>query len=680
MSRLTSRRSSRQTAVVPDRAAPDGAAPVGAGSPRVDPAAEGVSAPAALWFPSSRRRFERFRDAYRLGRTAEYSTEPSGDNDTEGLAGRAERPHRRRYLGLYAEWLRPHTRDVTILLGLAVGTAVLDMAQPLFMRHIVDDVLLKVGLTRPERLGALNAAGAVFLAVIVLSKLVEATRNLRQRLLNVRVVQSLRRALYERMLHLPLEQLSEMKTGGILSRLSGDIDRTTGLLQLAIISPGVSLLRLVVAMTILLTLNWRLALTAMMVLPPAIALSMIVAGRVRPIYRSMRSENSAIDARVSETFGGIRVVRSYGRELHEKAGYLVGRHTIARKEMFAHQKELILWTSWGFMMAAMNVVIVWMGGWMQIAGNASIGDIMAFQWYTMLLLDPVWQIVNSFSEMQRSLAGMERVFEVIQSPTDKPDRPGASDAPRAVDELRFERVDFEYEEGAPVVRGLDLAVPGGTVVALVGRSGAGKTTVTDLVARFQDPTAGRITLNGVDLRDLRLASYRRLLGVVQQDTFLFDGSVRENIAYGRPKASLDEVIDAARRANAHEFIAELPKGYDSVIGERGVRLSGGQAQRLSIARALLADPQILILDEATSNLDTQSEQLIQQSLADLMHGRTTFVIAHRLSTVAQADLILVMDAGRVIERGAHAELMDRGGVYHEMVTRQRDAVEAQTAL
>jgi ATP-binding cassette subfamily B protein/subfamily B ATP-binding cassette protein MsbA len=639
-----------------------------------------VPPPKGLRFGSSRQRFERFRDAYRERRTSDYTTDPRGDDDVDGLAGRAERPHRRRYLALYAQWLRPHRRDVVLLLLLAVGTAVLDMAQPLFMRHIIDQVLLKTGLSQGDRLAALNVTGAAFLGVIVLAKLVEATRNLRQRLLNVRVVQTLRRALYEQMLHLPLEKLTDMKTGGILSRLSGDIDRTTGLLQLAIISPGVSALRLLVALGILLSLNWRLALAAMMILPPAIVLSMIVAGRVRPIYRSMRSENSAIDARVGETFGGIRVVRSYGRELREKAGYLVGRHTIARKEMFAHRKELLLWTCWGFLMAAMNVVIVWMGGWMQIGGNASIGDIMAFQWYTMLLLEPVWQIVNSFSEMQRSLAAMERVFEVIQSPTDKPDRPHAVEAPQFVDELRFENVAFEYEPGVPVIRGLDLSIPGGTVVALVGRSGAGKTTVTDLVARFQDPTAGRILLNGVDLRDLRLASYRSLLGVVQQDTFLFDGSVRENIAYGRPKASLAEVEDAARRANALEFIVDLPQGFDSVIGERGVRLSGGQAQRLSIARAILADPQILILDEATSNLDTHSEQLIQRALADLMHARTTFVVAHRLSTVAQADLILVMDGGRVIEQGTHSELLALGGVYHEMVTRQRDAVGSEAVL
>jgi ATP-binding cassette subfamily B protein/subfamily B ATP-binding cassette protein MsbA len=243
-----------------------------------------------------------------------------------------------------------------------------------------------------------------------------------------------------------------------------------------------------------------------------------------------------------------------------------------------------------------------------------------------------------------------------------------------VEEIRFEGVSFAYRAGEPVVKDFDLVVPGGSVVALVGRSGAGKTTVTDLVARFHDPTAGRLLVNGQDIRSFRLASYRELLGIVQQEVFLFDGTIRDNLAYGRRDATDAEIADAARRANAHEFIAALPDGYSSYIGERGVKLSGGQRQRLAIARALVAAPQILIMDEATSNLDTESEQLIQQALGELLHGRTSFVIAHRLSTVAHADVIVVMDAGRIVERGTHDELMRAGGTYHAMVTRQREAM------
>ena len=299
---------------------------------------------------------------------------------------------------------------------------------------------------------------------------------------------------------------------------------------------------------------------------------------------------------------------------------------------------------------------------------------MAFQWYTFLLLNPVWNLVNSFSELQRSLAAMERVFEVLGMEDDKPDRPGAGAAPGIVHEIRFEGVDFEYREGMPVVREFNVTVPGGTVVALVGRSGAGKTTVTDLVARFHDPTEGRILLNGFDIRDFRLDSYRDLLAIVQQEVFLFDGSVRENIAYGRHDATDAEIEDAARRANAHDFIDKLPDRYGTFVGERGVKLSGGQQQRLAIARAILKSPQILILDEATSNLDTESEQLIQASMATLLAGRTTFVVAHRLSTIRRADVILLMEDGRVVERGTHQELMDAQERYHDMVLRQMESV------
>jgi ATP-binding cassette subfamily B protein/subfamily B ATP-binding cassette protein MsbA len=298
---------------------------------------------------------------------------------------------------------------------------------------------------------------------------------------------------------------------------------------------------------------------------------------------------------------------------------------------------------------------------------------MAFQWYTFLLLNPVWNIVNSFSELQRSLAAMERIFEVLGTEADKPDRPDARDAPRVVHELRFEDVEFEYSEDRPVIHDFNVTVPGGSVIALVGRSGAGKTTITDLVARFHDPTKGRILLNGTDIREFRLATYRSLLGIVQQDVFLFDGSVRDNIAYGRHDATDAEIEDAARRANAHEFIEKLAEQYHTFIGERGVRLSGGQCQRLAIARALLASPQILILDEATSNLDTESEQLIQASMSTLLAGRTTFVIAHRLSTVRRADLILLLEEGRVIERGTHEALMEQRGAYYDMVLRQMES-------
>ena len=573
----------------------------------------------------------------------------------------------------YARWLWPHRYAIALVFALALVITALQMIEPLFMRFIVDRVLLNTELDQAARLGRLQLAGAVFLSVILLRSLTNVLRDYRQRLLNVRVMLSLRRSLYDRLLHLPLPRLWDMKTGGILSRLTGDVETTTGLLQMAIISPTISVIRLLIALGVLLTLNWRLALLAMLVMPSAMLMSFTFSRRIRPIYRAVRKDVEEIDGRVGETFSGIRVVRAFGRELRELLEYMRGRHTVLRKELFAHRRELVLWTSWGLLESGVSVVIIWYGGYLYIAGRASIGDIMAFQWYLFLLLGPVWNIVNSFSELQRSLAAMERVFEVLAMEDDKPDRPGAVDAPRVVHQIEFQDVEFEYREGRPVVRDFNVVVPGGSVVALVGRSGAGKTTVTDLVARFHDPTKGRILVNGSDIRDFRLRSYRDLLALVQQDVFLFDGSARDNIAYGRRDATDAEIEDAARRANAHEFIEKLPEGYQTFVGERGVKLSGGQQQRLAIARAILASPQILILDEATSNLDTESEQLIQASMASLLAGRTTFVIAHRLSTIRRADLILLMEDGRVIERGTHEELMHARGAYHEMVLRQMES-------
>ncbi|HEY2378419.1 MAG TPA: ABC transporter ATP-binding protein [Gemmatimonadaceae bacterium] len=633
---------------------------------------------------SSRERYRDFVEDYKHKRLddstnaeAAKRVEPSltDNGDDKTAAAAKQRGNRRKYVRDYLHWLRPHRYALAAVFLLALISGALQMVEPLFMRFIIDHVLLNKVLDVAARLSRLQIAGLTFLVVIVISNSLGALKDYRQRLLNVGVMLSLRRALFERLLHLPLSKLWDMKTGGILSRLSGDIDTTTGLLQMAIVSPAVSFIRLIIAVVVLVSLNWRLALTALAVIPGVVLASLTFARRVRPIYRSLRKDAEMIDGRVGETFSGIRVVRAFRAETRELLDYLRGRHTVLRKELFAHRRELVLWTSWSLLLSGVNVVIVWYGGYLNIAGRASIGDIMAFQWYTFLLLNPVWSIVNSFSELQRSLAAMERVFELLATDADKPDRPDAREAPRVVREIRFEKVEFEYVEGRPVVREFNVAVPAGSVIALVGRSGAGKTTVTDLVARFHDPSRGRILLNGTDIRDLRLHTYRDLLGIVQQDVFLFDGSVRDNIAYARHDATDADVEDAARRANAHEFIVRLPDGYDTFIGERGVKLSGGQQQRLAIARAILASPQILILDEATSNLDTESEQLIQDSMATLLAGRTTFVIAHRLSTIRRAVLILVMEDGRVIERGTHQQLMTERGGYHSMVLRQMEVAK-----
>jgi ATP-binding cassette subfamily B protein/subfamily B ATP-binding cassette protein MsbA len=625
---------------------------------------------------SSRQRYRSFVEDYRQRRLDELADaargrlvapEPVSDDKAK------KKGERRQYLREYVRWLRPHRTGVALFGLLALVVAGLQMLEPLFMRFIIDHVLLVTGVTDAERFKRLNEVGLLFLVVIITTNLLNAFKDYRQRLLNTKVMLSLRRALFERLLHLPLPRLWDMKTGGILARLTGDVDTTTGLLQMAIVSPAISVIRLVIAIVILMVLNWRLALTAMAIIPGIMAISFISASRIRPIYRSVRKDAEVIDGRVGETFSGIRVVRAFRREMHELLDYMRGRHTILRKEQFAQRRELVIWTSWGLLLGVVNVVIQWYGGHLYLEHRATVGTIFAFQWYVFLLLNPVWQIVNSFSELQRSLAAMERVFEILGLEHDKPDLPDAVDAPKVLTSIAFENVAFEYRPGTPVVRDFDVRVPAGHVVALVGRSGAGKTTVTDLVARFHDPTKGRILVNGVDIRQFRLATYRDLLAIVQQEVFLFDGSVRDNIAYGRHDATDEEVEDAAKRANAHEFIVRLPDGYETFVGERGVKLSGGQCQRLAIARAVLAAPQILILDEATSNLDTESEQLIQASMADLLADRTTFVIAHRLSTVRRANLILSMVDGSVVERGTHEELMSARGAYHDMVMRQMEA-------
>ncbi|MDB5319320.1 MAG: transporter transrane region [Phycisphaerales bacterium] len=602
----------------------------------------------------------------------------AGDEPPEGgiSAGsekkaRVDKATRQRYLREYRKWLWPYRWGLVAILLLALVTTGLDMVWPLAIRLIMDGVLVGNAATQGARTGELLRLGGLIIFVLLLKQALETIRSWRTASLDARVTIRLRRRLFDKFLSLPLGKLSEMKSGGIVSRLSSDVDAINGLVQMALISPTVAAIRLVLTLGVLIWMSWRLAMGALVVLPLLAIISLVWLRRVRPVYRSAQQDRQEVDGRVNETFGGIRVVRAFRRESREDKGYALGRHTILRKYLWAVRMELALETVWGLLIPGSVLLIVWYGGYLVIEGKAKIGDLFAFQIFAALLIQPVWAIVSSVSQTNKSVAALERVFEVLEMPVDKPDVSGAIDAPRVVEEIRFENVTFEYRPGTAVIRDFSLSVPGGSVVALVGPSGAGKTTLTDLVARFYDPTAGTISLNGVDLRRLRLRSYRSLLAVVQQETFLFDGTAAENISYGRRGVTNEDITDAARRANALGFIEQLPEGFQTLIGERGFKLSGGQKQRISIARAILADPQILILDEATSNLDTESEQLIQASLQELLKHRTTFVIAHRLSTITHADLIVVMEAGQIVEVGGHEELMAKGGSYFEMVERQR---------
>jgi ATP-binding cassette subfamily B protein/subfamily B ATP-binding cassette protein MsbA len=581
----------------------------------------------------------------------------------------------RRYLREYVRWLWPYRWALAGVLVIALVAAGLDMVWPVALKLVIDSLAAPGSFG--DKLGRLNLLGVGVLTLLIVKQLLETLRGYRTSVLNAKLIFRLRKRLFRRLIGLPLGELADMKAGGITSRLSGDVDSVSGLVQMALISPTVAFIRVVLTIAIFFWLSWKLAIAALIAMPPIALASVMYMRKARPVWRSIREDRSEIDGRVNETFGGIRVVRAFRREPREELAYATGHHTTIRKSLYAERVELTLGAVWGFMIPATSLLIVWYGGWLILRGEAQIGDIFAFQIYAVLLLQPIWSIVNSISMTQRALAAMERVFDILAKPIDKPDAPDAIDPPKQVNQIDFDQVTFEYRQNTPVIRDVTLHVPGGSIVALVGPSGAGKTTLTDLVARFHDPTRGKILLNGIDLRRLRLRGYRSLLAVVQQETFLFDGTVKENIAYGKRHVTDADLRDAAVRANAHEFIERLPEQYDTLIGERGFKLSGGQRQRISIARALLADPQILILDEATSNLDTESEQLIQASLAELFKGRTTFVIAHRLSTVTHADIIVALDGGRIVEVGTHAQLMEKRGFYFEMVERQWRAFAAE---
>ncbi|MBI1369319.1 MAG: ATP-binding cassette domain-containing protein [Planctomycetes bacterium] len=629
--------------------------------------------------PSSRKRYSQFL-AQR--RTRVHLDEEGRVIDDLPADRRAKR---RRYLRQYIEWLRPFLSGLIFIFILAVASALLSMIRPVLTQQIIDHAVLADHLDAATKIWRLNVFGSAIIVTILIAQALDSWRNIRMSVLNMAIIHRLRQRLFDHMLELPLAVLHNTKQGGVTSRLSGDVDSVTRLLNLVIVSPGVAIVQVIVALAIIFAWNWRLALAATLCVPPLIFIHMAWVRRIRPIYRSMRRDREEVDGRVVESFGGIRVVRAFRREAHERHDYAAGHHTVVRKTLLARVLETLVGAGWGVMMPVISIVVVWYGGYLVIrdagtgaASPTTIGQIFAFQWYAFFLLGPVLRIVESMSETQQSLAALERVFDLLAEPVDKPDAEDAVPAPRQVRELRFDHVWFGYDPDRPVIRDFDLHVTGGSVIALVGSSGAGKTTITDLVARFQDPTRGAIACNGIDLRRFKLETYRQLLGVVQQDVFLFDGTVAQNIAYGRRGATDEQIIDAARRANADAFIRDLPQGYETIIGERGVKLSGGQRQRLSVARAFLADPQILILDEATSNLDTESEQLIQAAMTDLLRGRTTFVIAHRLSTVTHADMIVVMDAGEIVERGTHEELIKKSGLYTQMVQRQREAFDIDT--
>ena len=478
---------------------------------------------------------------------------------------------------------------------------------------------------------------------------------------------------FEHAVRLPLHRVYQIRSGGVASILREDAGSAGELVSSMIYTPWQAVVQLVGSLAILAWVDWRLLTGAILILPVKFFTHRTWIGRIRPLYRDIRKQRQDIDSSATETFAGMRVVRAFRRQRNEASRFTRSMHFMARQQIFAWWWSRSVDVLWEILIPLSQAALLLYGGSRVLEGKLTLGELMMFLVYLVMLLNPLAVLAASATGFQSSLAGLDRVLDLLGEPREMTEHPGeiAVRKDQISGRVTLKGVGFRYPGSAErVLSDIDLDVQPGQSVALVGRSGSGKTTLTNLVARFYDPSSGSIELDGLDLRQINVESYRRLLGIVEQDVFLFDGTVADNIGYALRGATADQIEQAARVANAHEFIAALDRGYQTLIGERGVRLSGGQRQRIAIARALLADPRILILDEATSNLDSHSELLIRDSLLELMRGRTSFIIAHRLSTITHVDRVLVLDEGKIIESGTPAELLARDGPYRQMVELQ----------
>ncbi len=531
-------------------------------------------------------------------------------------------------------------------------------------KYLIDDVVQK---HRQELLIPIVAAVgvAVLIQAVTSYSLIQLLSTSAQRL-----IADMRIRVQEHIGRLPVRYYDGNKTGALVSRIMSDVEGVRNLVGTGLVEFIGGLFTAVIAFGLLLKINATLTLVALGFLLIFGLILRKAFTSIRPIFRERGKINAEVTGRLTESLGGVRVVKGFHAEAREAAVFEAGALRLfenVRKSLFATS---VIGLASTLLMGIVSVTVMIVGGRLLLAGTMTIGDFFAFTLYLGFMVAPVFQMVGIGTQITEAFAGLDRMHEVLAEQPEDVDPVRTVSLERIQGNVRFENVTFEYEPGKPVLHGITLDAPSGAVTALVGSSGSGKSTLIGLVAAFAKPTTGSVCVDGIDVATVRLDSYRSQLGVVLQDNFLFDGTIKENILFGRPSATDDDVLIAAQIARVDEFALKLDNGFDTIVGERGVKLSGGQRQRVAIARAILADPRILILDEATSSLDTESEAMIQEGLGALMKGRTTFVIAHRLSTIRSADQILVLEEGVIVERGNHRELLARSGRYFDLYMRQ----------
>lgn len=570
----------------------------------------------------------------------------------------------------------PHRPTILFCLATLSVSTFLALIPPAATKFVVDSVLGEHPLPTwwPEFLPSepWPLLVTIILGVLVIS-IVRALLAIWGRWHATRVTKliqmSVRKDVFAHAMRLPLHRVQDLKSGGATSILRQDAGSVGELIFGLLYNPWRAIIQLLGSLIILAVVDWKLLIGALVLVPVVYITHRTWISRIRPQHRQVRAQREMVDSLATESFSGIRVVRAFGRQRSETTRILRGNHLMGRQELFAWWWSRWIELAWETLIPLASAGLMVYGGWQVLQGELTLGDLVMFLAYLLMLLGPLAVLAQSAAQFQNSLSGLDRVLDLLEEDREMNAEHAIKLSHDQVDgRITFENVTFRYPSADQnALTDINIDIDAGETIALVGPSGAGKTTFCNLVARFYDPTEGRILLDGRDLKEIDVEHYRQLIGVVEQDVFLFDGTVNDNIGYGNRQSTLEEIENAARVANAHEFIAELPLGYETIIGERGVKMSGGQRQRLAIARAVLANPKILILDEATSNLDTDSERLIQSALKTLIANRTCFVIAHRLSTITHANRILVIDEGRILEAGTHDELMHKEGRYQEMV-------------